>query len=646
MSGSVAKILTLFFSVFAAPVPHLGAMGLFPGSGQRALWAAGDAFRAGDAAQAAAALDPWLSRSVQAAREDLALHFLSQDYAGVLALDLAYPSAANDDEAKLWVARSDAALARWQACLLRLGTLAVPRRPWALSLRAEALAAVRDPTAPDAFSEALSATAGSRLDAMTALMAADLAQAHGDDVAAEMCIRDSQRADPSYSLVNLRLAELYLCQQRWLDARLMLERARRVDPRTLEAQQDLNALLQDQPGQREAVQVGAEDRLGHFVLKFNPRVLPTVLRKGEPLVRVGLLTRAGAMKFSLGGDMVDDARGLTLSASSAWVACTGLNGTWTLAPLGPNAAGASVLAGPLRLRPLDPATTFGLFGVEHGTGYFFAGSGDRYYRGLLEISARSGGLLVVNELGMEAYLSSVVPSEVPSSWAPDALRAQAIAARTEAWASLGNYKDEGYDLCPTVACAVYSGVGVENVRSTAAVMATAGIVLERQGGGLASAHYMDNSGGHTLSGADVWTDPESDSVGIEDFPANAEATRKLFPLSPAGLLHYIDDLDGDVGGWSSDEGPSIWRWTLRLTPEELASSVDRRHKVGRPRTVLGLMRSPAGYLENARIVGDDGDFVAFGDRIRSALKGLKSNLFYVESRLDGQGRTVALLFHG
>jgi stage II sporulation protein D len=247
---------------------------------------------------------------------------------------------------------------------------------------------------------------------------------------------------------------------------------------------------------------------------------------------------------------------------------------------------------------------------------------------------------------LEAYLCSVVPSEVPAGWSTAALRAQAVTARTYAWGSLGQYGYEGYDLCPTVNCAVYSGVGVENRRTTAAVTDTAGTVLEYGPGRLGSAHYMDNSGGHTIAENEVWTGPPKDSVGVFDGPDGAVATKRLFPLSPAGLLHFIDDLDGDVQGWSTEEGASLWRWTLRLTPEDLAPSVERHGAVGRLRTVLGMGRSEGGYLRQARIVGETGDFVASGDRIRSVLKGLKSDLFYVEPRFDAQGRTVALLFHG
>lgn len=621
-------------------------MGVFPGPERRALDRAGRAFRSGNGALAEAGLDLWVTRSAVAAREDLALRFLDQDYEGVLALARAVPAAAGDDEARLWVARGDADLAHWADCLADLGKLATPSRPWALCLRAEALSALKDPSAAAVCAEALSAAAGTRLGAMAALDAAEEAASRDDDADAERLYKRAKRADPSYTLVDGRLAEIYLCQGRWSEARSALERERAVDPRAEAPQVELKALLSQRMDQSDARGSERDARLRSFAGRDNPCVVPLALLAGEPRVRVGVLAGAESAVLRMGGAMVDDASGLTLPPDSVWVACAQGKGVWTLAPVDPSFGPARECSGPLRLRPVDPACTFGLFDVSHGSGYFFAGRGDRYYRGLLEISDRPEGLLVVDELGLEAYLCSVVPSEIPASWPVETLGAQAIAARTAAWASLGRYRRRGYDLCPSVACAAFSGVGVERPRTDAAIAATAGVVLEDPSGKLALVHYMDNSGGHTLAAAEVWQGPAPDSIGVADCPADAYTTRALFPLSAAGLLHYIDDLDNSVQGWSRREGGATWRWTLRLTPEELAPSVGRMGDIGRLRTVLGLGRSAGGYLESARVVGDLGAFTVSGDRIRTALKGLKSDLFYVEPRFDAQGRTVALLFHG
>ena len=188
---------------------------------------------------------------------------------------------------------------------------------------------------------------------------------------------------------------------------------------------------------------------------------------------------------------------------------------------------------------------------------------------------------------------------------------------------------------------------IRDSRTTAAVTATAGVVLENARQKLAATFYMHNSGGHTQASSQAWSEGKDNTVGVVDAPEGSAALKGLFPVGPAGLLRFLDDLDGDLPGWPRQAGGATWRWSQRLTPAELASSVSKRHKaLGVLRTVRGLDRSEGGYLRRVQLQGDGGDSVGSSDYIRSALKGLKSNLFYAELRRDAQGGTAALLFHG
>lgn len=123
------------------------------------------------------------------------------------------------------------------------------------------------------------------------------------------------------------------------------------------------------------------------------------------------------------------------------------------------------------------------------------------YRGRLEIVAQGGFLRVVNPVPLEGYLQGVVPGEVPSSWPAEALKAQAVAARSYALANL--VKGKPFDLYADVRSQVYGGVASEKPTTTRAVVETAGEVV-LYAGKVATTFYFSTSGGRTASAADVF----------------------------------------------------------------------------------------------------------------------------------------------
>ena len=123
----------------------------------------------------------------------------------------------------------------------------------------------------------------------------------------------------------------------------------------------------------------------------------------------------------------------------------------------------------------------------------------RRYRGALEVflSDRSG-LNVVNAAPLEDYLRGVVPVELGPDLYPEleAIKAQAVAARTYAVKRLGEFEEEGYDLCATPLCQVYGGLEVEHPVSDQAIAATRGELLLR-GGAPQEALFTASCGGGT-----------------------------------------------------------------------------------------------------------------------------------------------------
>jgi len=116
---------------------------------------------------------------------------------------------------------------------------------------------------------------------------------------------------------------------------------------------------------------------------------------------------------------------------------------------------------------------------------------------------RSGSVSAVNIVHMNEYLFSVVPSEMPASWEMEALKAQAVAARTFTLYRMASWAGQDYNLCDTVFSQVYSGVFREHYRTTQAVLETGGLIMTYNGQPILAA-YSSCAGGHTANSEDVW----------------------------------------------------------------------------------------------------------------------------------------------
>jgi stage II sporulation protein D len=121
------------------------------------------------------------------------------------------------------------------------------------------------------------------------------------------------------------------------------------------------------------------------------------------------------------------------------------------------------------------------------------------YRGLLEVRATEGSALtVVNTANIEDYLRGVVPNELSPQAFPqaEALKAQAVAARSYVLNHKGEFEKSGYDICATPACQVYKGHATETAATDRAVAETRGLVVTYRGRPI-NAYYTSTCGGHT-----------------------------------------------------------------------------------------------------------------------------------------------------
>ena len=168
----------------------------------------------------------------------------------------------------------------------------------------------------------------------------------------------------------------------------------------------------------------------------------------------------------------------------------------------------------------------------------------RPYRGALRFVATAAGFEVINVVDLESYLRGVVPAEMPASWSTEALKAQAVAARTYTLASLET--GENYDVCATTECQKYGGAAAEHPRSDAAILATTGVVLTYRGT-FAKTYYHADSGGVLASSAEVWGDVRPYLAAHQDVPSTTPHRRWQKSLEAAALQTSLTEVGLDIG---------------------------------------------------------------------------------------------------
>ncbi|HEX9023435.1 MAG TPA: SpoIID/LytB domain-containing protein [Geobacteraceae bacterium] len=136
------------------------------------------------------------------------------------------------------------------------------------------------------------------------------------------------------------------------------------------------------------------------------------------------------------------------------------------------------------------------------------------YRGIVDVTPADKGLLVVNELPLEDYLIGLINCEISSQWPMEAIKAQAVIARSYAVYQKESRKSAPYHLESTVMDQVYDGCEVEDSRAARGVRETAGVVLTYDNK-VIQAFYHSNCGGHTEATENVWGIPMPYLRGVD-----------------------------------------------------------------------------------------------------------------------------------
>jgi stage II sporulation protein D len=242
------------------------------------------------------------------------------------------------------------------------------------------------------------------------------------------------------------------------------------------------------------------------------------------------------------------------------------------------------------------------FWVEPASGgYIFINN--TWYRGRVLVMPVEGKVTAVNWVDLEAYLYSVLGAEMPASWPPEALKAQAVAARSFALYRRDRSASQLYDVGISTTHQVYKGLASEAPSTMAAVNATQGQVLTH-GGRVIEAVFHSSSGGQTENVEDVW--------------------QRSLPY-----LRSVPDFDQDA---------PAFRWSETFSASQFEQRVTG---IGRLVSVSTERATPRGRVVAMRLQGTQGSRTLTGTELRQAL-GLRSTLFSIAIqgdtiRVDGRG---------
>ena len=319
---------------------------------------------------------------------------------------------------------------------------------------------------------------------------------------------------------------------------------------------------------------------------------------------------------------------------------------------------SSVVENGFRLIPEEPECSVIIHRVKVGTGFHWEDAIDRVYPGIVEIRLDHDGLLqAINEVSIDQYLEGVVPSEMPANYPLEALKAQSVAARSDALSKIKvKHLNDPFDLCAMVHCQVYSGLSNTASRSNQAVAGTSGEVLTFEGK-ICDAVYSSVCGGHTEDKENVWNSPgESYLTGIFD-NRNGEIDTIDLTLEE-DIPRWVDASPRVYCNVSARETPpalngavKYFRWEETCSRQRLEEIIKRKTgvNIGTFYSIEPIKRGRSGRLIEIEILGSRRNLKIKNElNIRRSLSvsSLKSSCFYITMTHDDDGIPAEITFHG
>lgn len=371
-------------------------------------------------------------------------------------------------------------------------------------------------------------------------------------------------------------------------------------------------------------------------------VFPQYLFQSEPKVLVRIIDNKDALRIIFNDDWIltSEAENKNIFASQEEIIFTVDNNRLTITR--PNKE-VYVSSESFVFNSLDNKGTLTIKDVPYGIGWWWEGKEDRIYEGEIHVyRTKKNKLEVVIYLPIEDYLKGVVPYEIGSDSPIEALKAQAVAARTEAIVALRSklYSGEHYDLTSDVECQVFGGNHKRTVQSDLAVELTRGLILTEHGKPI-NAYYSSNCGGHSETINNVWPDrPEAESytTSQSDWEAQSDIDLRIeenfrewiFSNPPS---YCNPNMNNKLPEWSQTN----FRWKKEFTKEEISQMTSQGRDLGNLIDIKILDRGTSGRAKLVRFVFEKEKTVVSGDlNIRQWFSPpLRSSCFVVDKTETG-----------
>ena len=370
-------------------------------------------------------------------------------------------------------------------------------------------------------------------------------------------------------------------------------------------------------------------------------IFSQMLFQNEPVVCVRIINTVDTLRILFNGNwLVSNNDSLVFSPADGEVMLTIESGKVIIYKSG---SSINLESGGLTLRCTDDRGTLNIKNVPFGVGWWWESKEDRNYEGEFHFYiTKENKLEVVVHLPMEEYLKGVVPYEIGGDSPLEAIKAQAVAARSEAIMALTSklYRGEHHDLTSDVECQVFSGNKKRTEISDRAVEETKSSILSENGKPI-NAYYASNCGGYSELIKNVWGDrPGVESYSVSQFDSDDSASIDL--SNESNLREWLfsnpksycnPNIHSDLPTWSQNN----FRWKVGLTTEAISKLTAKGKDLGDLLDIKILKRGESGRAYLAKFIFEKDSVEIKGElKIRQMISPpLRSACFVVDKTDSG-----------